>query len=152
MEQKGDELEGGQLVDGVNGGGWRFVAAWRAELVYSLLKINRAKSPGRVPHLCHVSALCPGKGWCLDTWTHQPCSYQGREKSSKDEVTTQAFGKLGTLFHTCRQRTGPNCTIYLGNLETLTIIGSEFFNPIPPSSPCDPSGSLTKFQFVYPLP
>lgn len=92
-----------------------------------------------------------GKGWCLDTWTHQPCSYQGREKSLKDEVTTQAFGKLGS-FHTCRQRTGPICTIYLGNLETLTIIGSEFFNPIPPSSPCDPSGSLTKFQFICPLP
>lgn len=42
---------------------------------------RQAKVPRESLSQCHVPALWPGKGWCLDTKTHQNCPHPGRANS-----------------------------------------------------------------------
>lgn len=54
--EEGDGWEGGPLAPGVDGKAGGAGLLWGVELVYSLLRSNRAKSPRRVPHV--VSRVC----------------------------------------------------------------------------------------------
>lgn len=65
-------------------------------------------------------------------------------------MATLASRETGTIIPDLQVESRPRTVLCLGHLET-PVTDSQFFNPIPTSSPYDPSGSLTKFQFVYPL-
>lgn len=86
--------------------GWRSQAALRSgtSLVYSLFRINRTSSPGRVPH--SIMCLLFGQGRA-GVWTPK-----------EHGVTPWASWDTGNIIPSLRVQNRPRIVLFLENLET----------------------------------